>query len=378
VLIVLGASAGWSRGILRGFSAVAHEEDWTLLHYHPNTDIDWLMRAWKPAATVLSPDARGAWPTSLRFTIGVSVNADRTAEGVASVCLDEEQIAKVALEHLRSKNLTNLTTFRFDESPFAVSREDAFRASAAASGARLAEGWWVDGAEPSRAHEDPPAILSWLLGLPKPCGIFACCDSWARVVARYARVADLRVPEEVSIVGVDNDTIECELTAPPLSSVIVPWQSVGRQAAQLVRLALSGESAARRVLIAPGHVMTRRSSDALAIEDPVVARAVRHIREHARGVLAVPSVARAVATSRRRLERRFHAVLGRTVLQEIRRVRVETAKRLLATTQHDLRQIAKLSGFTNAALLNVAFQRELGIPPGAYRRRVHGSAGDRD
>jgi LacI family transcriptional regulator len=379
VLIVLGPFGAWSRGILRGFSAVAHEQGWNLLHYYPGADLDWLARMWKPAATVLGPDVPGSWPAALRSGIPASVNADRTAEGVASVCLDEKAIAKVALEHLLSKGLTDLTTFRFDESLFAVARELAFHEAAIAAGARIVPGWWVEGAAPSRAQEDPAAIASWLLHLPKPCGVFACCDAWARVVARYARTADLRVPEDVSIVGVDNDTFECELTTPPLSSVVVPWQSLGRQAAQLVRMALAGQTIAqRRVVIAPGHVVTRRSSDALAIEDPIVARAVRHIREHASGALTVPSVARAIATSRRRLERRFHAVLGRTVVQEIRRVRVETARGLLSTTRHDLAQIAKLSGFTNAALLNVAFQRELGLPPGAYRRRVQGSAPDDD
>jgi LacI family transcriptional regulator len=375
VLIVLGPSGAWSRGILRGFSGVAHEQGWNLLHYHPSADLDWLARAWAPAATVLGPEVHGAWPAALRSSIAVSVNADRTAEGVASVYLDEEQIATVALEHMRSKGLRQLTTFRFDESPFAVSRESAFRNGAMASGARVVGGWWIEGADPSRAHEDPAAMVSWLRELPKPCGVFACCDAWARVVARYARTADLRVPEDVSIVGVDNDAIECELTAPPLSSVSVPWQGVGQQAAQLVRLALSGESiAGKRIVVAPTHVMTRRSSDALAIEDAFVARAVHWIHQHSNGTLTVPSVAHAVGTSRRRLERRFHAVLGRTVVQEIRRVRVETAQRLLSTTGHHLAQIAKLCGFTNEALLSVAFRRELGLPPGAYRRRVQRSS----
>jgi LacI family transcriptional regulator, galactose operon repressor len=358
---------------------VAHEHGWNLLHYHPSADLDWLARAWAPVATVLGPEVRGPWPAALRSGIAVSVNADRTAEGVASVFVDDEQIANVALEHMRAKGLRQLTTFRFDESPFAVARESAFLKAARASGARVVEGWWIEGADPSRAHEDPAAMVSWLRELPKRCGVFACCDAWASVVARYARTADLRVPEDVSIVGVDNDAIECELTAPQLSSVVVPWQGVGQKAAQWVRLALSGESiAGGRFVVAPTHVMSRRSSDALAIEDAFVARAVHWVHQHSNRTLTVPSVARAVGTSRRRLERRFHAVLGRTVVQEIRRVRVEMAKRLLSTTGHDLAQIARLSGFTNAALLSVAFRRELGLPPGAYRRRLQRSAANDD
>jgi LacI family transcriptional regulator len=375
VLIVLAASAGWSRGILTGFNAVAREQGWDLLYYNPGMSLDWLGRRWKPTATVLGPEVGSDWPRALCSSIVVSVNADRIAEGVPSVCLDERQIARVGLEHLLSKGLRSVTTFRFDESPFAVAREQAFRDAARASGARIAGGWSMGGAEPSRAHEDPTTIGSWVEALPRPCGVFACCDAWGQVVARYARAADLRVPEDVSIVGVDNDTIQCELTDPPLSSVTVPWQAVGRQAAQLVRLALSGQSiTGTRIVVGPGHVMPRRSSDVLAIEDALVARAVRWIYEHSARALTVPSVGRAVAASRRRLERRFHAVLGRTVVQEIRRVRVETAKRLLTMTRHRLAHIAQLSGFTSAALLNVAFRREVGLPPGAYRRQFQDAA----
>jgi LacI family transcriptional regulator len=379
VLVVLGPSGAWSRGILRGFTAVAHEQGWNLLHYVPSSDLDWLARVWSPAATVIGPEPGLGWPASLRSGIAVSVNADRTGDGIASVCLDEEQIGRVALEHLMERGLRQVSTFRFDKSPFAVAREDAFHRAAVARGARVEPGWWVPGPDPSRAIEDPAAIATWLRALHKPCGVFAPCDAWGRVVARYARATDLRIPEDISIVGVDNDTLECELTLPPLSSVVVPWQSVGRQAARLLSLALAGQDiAGRRAVIAPAHVMTRRSSDALTIEDPIVARAVRWIHQQANGSLTVPAVARAVATSRRRLERRFHAVLGRTVLEEIRRVRVENARRLLSTTTHDLTNIARLTGFTSAALLSVAFHREIGLPPGAYRRRVRAASGDDD
>lgn len=374
VLVVLGASGAWSRGILRGFTAAAHERGWNLIHYHPGADFDWLAREWAPDAVVLGPEVGGAWPAALRSALAVSVNADRTSAGVASVCVDEERVAALALEHLLAKGLRQLTVFRFDPSPFAVAREADFMRLAASSGARIVPGWWIEGAEPPRHHEDPRAMASWLRELPKPCGVFACCDAWARVVARYARTADLRIPEDVSIVGVDNDPTECELTAPPLSSVVVPWQTVGEQAAQLVAKALAGERiGGKRIVIAPVQVMTRRSSDALAIEDVIVARAVHWIHQHSTRALSVPSVARAAATSRRRLERRFHAVLGRTVVQEIRRARVETAKGLLSTTEDDLARIAHRCGFTSAALLSVAFRREVGVPPGAYRRRLRRS-----
>ncbi|MGC4091134.1 MAG: substrate-binding domain-containing protein [Polyangiaceae bacterium] len=301
----------------------------------------------------------------------VSVNADLGAQRVASVHLDEAGIGAMAARYLLSRGHRNLTTFRFDQSPFAVVRERAFSKLGLAEGARVVPGWWCDGADPPRSSEDAAALVAWLRGLPKPCGIFTCTDSWGRVVARYARAAKLRVPEDVALLGVDNDVLECELIQPPLSSVALPWRELGVKAASLVQLALSRKSiAGKRLSVAPLAVVTRRSSDALGVHDALVARAVGWIRLHSAERLTVPIVATAVRSSRQRLERRFRARLGRSVTEEIRRARVEAARLLLERSQQALAEVAKLAGFSSAALLSVAFQRELGMPPGAYRRRL--------
>ena len=372
VLLALYTSAAWSRGILRGFMATAHERGWISLHYHPSTDLSRVANEWAPAAAVIGPEPSREALAQLAPASLVSVTVDRSAEGIASVCLDEEAIGALALDHLLATGLRQFSTFRLDDLPCAVARERAFIERARAAGAQVAVGWGSDDARPPQSGEDPAAILAWLRELPKPCGIFTCTDGWARTVARYARVARLRVPEDLALVGADNDVLECELTAPPLSSVMIPWHEVGRSAAQLVQRQLAGQSiAGKRVVISPVTVVARRSSDVLAIDDVLVAKAVRWIRANADQRLTVPTVAHAVGGGRQRLERRFRRVLDRTVQEEIRRAHVEAAKGLLRTTQAGLSEIAKQSGFTNAALLSVAFQREIGMPPGVYRRRLH-------
>ena len=371
VLVVLGTEAAWSRGILRGFMEAAHERDWTLLHYHPSMNLNWLADEWTPAAAVIGPELGPLAIARLASAALVSVTVDRSADGIASVCLDEESIAALALEHLLGTGLRDVTTFRFDESPFAVARERAFVAQARAAGAAVAAGWGSEDYAPSERHERPAAMVAWLRALPKPCGVFTCTDGWGRTVARYAREAGLSVPEDLALVGCDNDVLECELISPPLSSVMIPWREVGRNAATLVRLALANQPIAkRRVVVSPIAVTARRSSDVLAVDDPVVASAVTWIRAHADRRLTVTMVARAVGGGRQRLERRFRRALDRTIQEEIRRAHVEAAKRWLETTRAGMAEVAKRSGFTTAALLNVAFRREFGMPPGAYRRRV--------
>jgi LacI family transcriptional regulator len=377
VLALLNMSTAWSRGVLRGLTAFAHERRWTILHYPPPVDIAGLLQKFQPAAVVLGPDSHRASVARIAPVPVVSVGIDLSSDGIASVCPDEEGIAALALQHLFATGLRQVSTFRFDDSPFAVSRERAFVEGArkagvkVSEGARLATGWGCDEAGNIRRTEDPELMMAWLSNLPKPCGIFTCTDHWARIVARYIHLAGLRMPEELALVGVDNDVTECELLAPPLSSVVVNWQELGRSAAKLVEQVLSGHSIhGQHVSIPPVAVMARRSSDVLAIDDVLVAKAVRWIREHADQRLTVPMVAHAIGGGRQRLERRFRRALDRTVQEEIRRAHVEAAKGLLRSTRASMAEIASRSGFTNAALLSVAFKREVGMPPGVYRRRV--------
>jgi LacI family transcriptional regulator len=369
VLVALDTNTAWSRGTLRGFMELAHERGWTVLHYDADTDLNWLVHEWKPSIVVVGPGFESRGVSGLGATEIVSVIADRSSFGIASVCLDDQAIAGHAAEHLLATGLKTVSTFRLDESAFALAREHAFSERARAVGVRVVEGW--GGMSVTERPENPAAMLEWLRSLPKPCGIFACTDSWGRAVARYARVAGLRMPEDIALVGVDNDTSECELMSPQLSSVPVPWLEVGRNAAKLVQRALSGKSLdAQRVVVAPLAVVARRSSEVLAVDDHLVSKAVVWIRANAERRLTVSMVVEAAKSGRQRLERAFRRVLDRTIQEEIRRSHVDVARRLLETTHAELREIAQQSGFTNATLLNLAFQRELGMAPGAYRRRM--------
>lgn len=371
MLAILNLGTGCSRGVLQGFMNTAHAQRWAVLHFPPPVDIAALVQKFAPSAILIGPDSgQVAVISGSRIPI-VSVALDLSAQGLPSVCPDEERIGVLGVEHLLATGLRQVSTFRLDGSPFGVARERAFVARARNAGARVAVGWGSEDAPPRWRGEDAEGIMAWLRGLPKPCGLFTCADHWARIVSRYVRLAGLRVPDDLALVGVDNDVVECELLSPPLSSVMVPWQELGERAARLVQRALDGERLERQRWVTPPiAVAARRSSELFAVEDAIVAKAMRWIRQNACQRLNVPMVAEAVGGGRQRLERRFRRALDRTVYDEIRRARVEVAMRLLRTTQIALVEVAKQSGFSNAALLSVAFKREVGMPPGVYRRRA--------
>ncbi|HEY2405263.1 MAG TPA: substrate-binding domain-containing protein [Polyangiaceae bacterium] len=368
VLVLLNTNAAWSRGIVRGLITAARELGWTLLQHHPSDDVSWLIQAWTPAAIVIGPgqDLRALGDRSMV----VSAAADRTADGIASVCVDEQAIARLAADHLLATGLRNMAVFRRWEYDFALEREAAFLARVSSAGVRVAPGCRFEGPRANREDDYAP-VLAWLRGLPKPCGVFACTDFWGKGVALCARAAGIRIPEDVAIVGVDNDTLQCELVVPPLSSVLVPWRELGETTAKVVHGMIERRpQKSSRGVVSPLAVLRRRSSDVLAIQDELVANAVRFIREHVTQRVNLDMIANAVGSGRQRLERRFRRSLDRTIQDEVRRSRVDVARRFLETTDGDLREVARHSGFTNATLLNLAFQRELGMAPGAYRRRV--------
>jgi LacI family transcriptional regulator len=183
--------------------------------------------------------------------------------------------------------------------------------------------------------------------------------------------AGLLVPEEVAVIGVDNEEIFCELCSPALSSVAPDAERIGYQAAELLDQLMSGQTPlAQKIQIDPLHVVTRRSSDTLAIQDRTVATALRFISEQALHGCTVTDVVHSVRVSRSFLERRFRQYLKRSPQAEIRRVQVSRIKQLLTETDFTLERISELSGFEHPEYMSVVFKRLVDQTPGQYRRQV--------
>jgi LacI family transcriptional regulator len=183
------------------------------------------------------------------------------------------------------------------------------------------------------------------------------------------------VPEQIGVLGVDDDHLLCEFSSPPLSSVIPDTQRTGWQAAEMLSRLMRGEKVAPELhLVSPVGICARQSTDVTAVEDVHVARAAQFIREHACGGIGVSDVAAAVPLARRSLEKRFRALLGRTLREEITRVQMQRVKDLLVGTDLPLAQIAERAGFRYVEYLTVAFKRECGVPPSVFREERGGRA----
>ena len=199
--------------------------------------------------------------------------------------------------------------------------------------------------------------------------MMASNDGRALHVLQACRAEQMRVPEDVAIVGVDNDDVMCELANPPLTSVEQGARRIGFEAAALLDTMMTGQAPPRQsTAVPPEGLVARQSTDVLAIGDPDVAESLRLIRRRACEPLAVRDVLDAATVSRSTLEARFRAVLGRSIHGEIRRVQLEMAQRLLATTNMPLKEVARQSGFSSVQYFTVVFREATGVTPASARR----------
>jgi LacI family transcriptional regulator len=201
-------------------------------------------------------------------------------------------------------------------------------------------------------------------------GVMSCNDARAFQVMAAAQQCGLHIPEEVAVLGTNNDSIRCELSNPSLSSVAPnSFQSGYRAAEALEKMMNGGAPAEMDVRIEPLGVVTRPSTDVLAIHDRCVATALNFIRERACSSVTVDEVLKHSFASRSQLERKFRKHLGRSPQAEIRRVQVDKIRQLLVETDFPLKKIADLTGFEHVEYLSVVFKRLSGQTPGAYRKK---------
>jgi LacI family transcriptional regulator len=293
---------------------------------------------------------------------------DNPLSKISEISSDPVQVSRLAADHLLERRFTCFAYVGSDDRGWAKRRELAFQSY-------LAERGFKPFVYPTpkkphdRVWEREQALLSrWIARLPMPIGLFACDDDRGREVLEACKLAGVNVPEDVAVVGVDNDEVFCELADPPLSSVVLNAETAGYRAAALLDSMMHGRTRKRQHLVVEAlGVATRRSTEILAVEDDDVSKALQFIRRQQGREISVDRVADEVAMSRRSLEKRFRETIGRTVLEEIQLTRLERAKRLLLETTYPISKVSEIAGFGSAGYFIQFFQKHVGKTPRRYR-----------
>jgi LacI family transcriptional regulator len=286
-------------------------------------------------------------------------------------------IARMAATHLLERSLRHFAFCGFVECAWSLHREETFSRYLTDRGfycqthrIKLAN-WMQQPNWIANWEYEQPLLVGWLKSLPKPVGLMACNDICGREVLQACAAAGLRVPDDVAVVGVDNDELMCELSSPALSSVALDLEKAGYEAARLLDSLMSNRlNGEHLVQVEPLYIATRQSSDVIAQGDSCVATALRFIKDHAGQAIDVSNVVEEVAVSRRTLERRFVHAVGRSVLSELTRCRLERAKRLLVETDLPSYRVAADAGFGCLKTFNRLFRHSLGVSPRRFRQNA--------
>jgi LacI family transcriptional regulator len=375
--LFMGLADHYERGIARGVVRFARgRPDWELY------GVGWMfqslgaLESWDGHGIVARIESRAdADRLRARGLPVVDVAGAWKRPGFLTVCNDDAATGRLAAAAFTGFRAGHFAFLGVAQVGWSRARREGFRAGTrAASLAAFEESlpWW-EGRGRSKRLED------WLRRLPRPCALFACNDTAGLKAAAACRRLGIDVPGEIAILGVDNEDILCELSDPPLSSIMLDCEGIGYQAAQLLAARLDGrpeagrsESRAEGILVPPRELVERASTRVVATGDELVQQVVAGIRSTAGQHLVVADLLKGLPVSRRALEIRVRDALGHGIHQEIIRARVDRARQLLRDTTHTMDVVAAESGFSNTQRFHEAFRRRVGMTPAAYRRSLRG------
>ena len=372
VILLIETSRAPGRGLLKGIAKYARLHGPWVFYNEPGglAKVMPKMKYWDADGIIMRDSRKVSVALKSGAPFIIYIHQQEAPKDTPFITTDDRKIGRMAAEYLLNRGFRYFAFCGFDDIYWSRNRCKNFSKRIAESGFEN----HIYKQPKSRTQclwENEQAILAdWLKSLPKPVGVMTCNDDRSHHVSEACKTAGLGIPEQVAILGVDNDELACELSDSQLSSVALNVQNGGYEAAELLDKLMAGKKPKKQtIIIKPTHIVTRQSTDILAIEDPEVAAAVRFIRQHAKETIQVTDVVNAVALSRRVLEKRFRKVLNRSVLEEIRRVRIDKVVWMLIDTNLSISQIASALGYPSVKHIARYFRREKAMSLVAYRKQ---------
>jgi LacI family transcriptional regulator len=373
VLLLIETSRTYGRDLLRGVRRyIAEQGPWSVymeLRALESEAPPWLA-GWHGDGILVRSGSKAMVDAVARTKIpAVELRASTFGHHAPFVGVDNAALGEIVAAHLIERGLRHFAVYALDTEEYFQQRRDNFVATLQRLGHSCGMFHAPRRQERPRDWEKHQAALAaWVAGLPKPAGVMACTDQLGFWLLDACRRVGVSVPEEVAVVGVENEESLCTMASPPLSSVQYDGQRIGYEAASLLGRMMRGEPPPEhQTLFPPVGIVQRASSDVVAIDDGDVSEALRYIRRRACDGISVEDVLAAAQTSRSTLERRMRALIGRTPKDEILRVQFNRVRELLTFTDLPLAEIAGRSGFRHPQYLAEAFKKRFGQTPGRFR-----------
>ena len=375
IAILIRTDYGFGREVIRGIMSFARTQPtWIIRRESPKASIvPWLLQ-WKPHGLISHIEDTELLEALRPFqSLWIDLTTRYPGDEAPPIWQDDRKVGQIAAEYFFAKGYRHFAYVGFRVHKYSIERQMGMEAAAKKLGGKCELFLREElPAAPTAKRDwttDRSQLVAWLLSLPKPVGILACHDVAGAEIIEACQECGLSVPEQVAVMGVEDDDLLCFTTQPHLSSVRMPNESIGFHTAEHMHRVITGKKP-RRITLPPIGVITRGSSDLVATEDRVVSAALKFIHAHLHEPIRVESVLENVTVSQSVLERRFREVLGRTPLAEIRRLRIERAKLLLADTNLPMSRIAEQCGFNSTVRFSMVFHELAGVTPTGYREAM--------
>ena len=382
VALLVESSRAYGRGALSGIAKYIREHDqWSIfLQEHSLCDdLPLWLKNWEGDGIITRVENRTL--TAVIQRLGVPAVYLRNVPAnlkMPSVLTDNTASARMAFEHLQERGFRHFAFCGYNGADYSDERRDSFVQYVTQAGLRCHV--FAGREQPHKSStakyeeeglKDGDRVAQWVRELPKPVGLMACNDMRGQQVLNACRAAGVAVPDEVAVIGVDNEDTLCDLSEPPLSSVVPHTQRIGYEAAALLDEMMKGKKPLpHRFFVEPVSIVTRRSTEVLAVEDRQIATVARFIREHACDGIDVGDVSRIVKWSRSTLERRYEKIMGHSPKHDILRFRLNRAKELLTETDFSLAYVAAKIGFKHTEYFSRIFKKKIGLTPARFRERT--------
>ncbi len=375
VALLIDKSGSYDRGLIKGIIRFANlSSPWDFFLEAPaftvveeNIGLLNKLKLWKPDCIIMNESFFTPEFKSLGIPILVTPSK-RLIPDVINIVADDEKLGELGARYFIDKGYKNLAFYGTDQIFWSRIRKESFRKTVDSFNLNYFQ---FESLLNEKWQSNVNIITNWMISLPKPVAIMACNDDFGIHIIEAANMVDIKVPEEVAIMGVDNDEFICELYDPPMSSIDQEPENVGFKVAQVVKeIIKNGKKVNSKIISSNFRIVTRRSTDIFAIEDIQLVKALNYIKENAtRKSISVAEVVAATTLSRRLLEIRFRKLLNRSVLQQIKQVRVETIVHKLVTTREPISKIAYTLGFNSIVSFSNYFKNEKKISPGEFRKQ---------
>jgi LacI family transcriptional regulator len=328
------------------------------------------LKNWKPDGIIMRNSMIKKELLELKIPTILALHDSMIPKNLPIIKTDSYNIAKMAAEHLLAKGFKNFAFCGYDKYEWSNERKYSFEEFINSAGFKTFNYNSIKKKQTNDWKSEQLQVTNWLKSLPKPVGIMTCNDDRGHHILEVCKLNGYKVPDDIAVIGVDNDPMICEFEDPPLSSIALNIESAGYSAAHLLDRLMNGEKIqGQQIIVLPTHVVQRQSTDILAIKDEDLLEAIRFIHKNATNKIHVNQIVKATNVGRRVLERKFNKIIRKSIYAELSHIRTELISKMLVETDLQISEIVSLFNFTDIAHVSRFFKKEKGIGMSQFRKQ---------